>query len=68
MPWSDSSTKRGSGGADPIVGGVPDVRALRPDPPVRSVEEFIEFLTDQAAVFGPDTRPRPPTTGKHFLL
>jgi len=38
------------------------------DVSVRSVEEFVEFLAALEAVFGPDDRPRPATTGNRFLL
>lgn len=68
MPSRDSSTKRGSVVADALVPDIPDQRMLRPDPPVRSVEEFVEFLVQLEAVFGPDDRPRPPTVGERFLL
>lgn len=68
MPSSDSSTKRGSGAADALVPAVPDGRRLRPDAPVRSLEELVRFLGDLEAVFGPDDRPRRPTTGDRFLL
>ncbi|MCW5890719.1 MAG: hypothetical protein KIT14_09215 [bacterium] len=47
---------------------VPDQRTLRPDPPVRSLEEFVAFLAEVEAVVGPDRRPRPPTVGDRFRL
>ncbi len=53
---------------DALVPDVPDPRGLRSDPPVRSVEEFVAFLAELEAVFGPDERPRGPTTGERFLL
>ena len=68
MPWHESSTKRGSVVAEALVPDIPDQRQLRPDPPVRSVEEFVAFLAQIEAVFGPDDRPRRPTTGDRFLL
>ena len=68
MPSHDSSTKRGNVVADALVFDAPDQRALRPDPPVRSVEEFVAFLAQLEAVFGPDVRPRGPTIGDRFLL
>jgi hypothetical protein len=54
--------------AEALVPDIPDQRMLRPDPPVRSVEEFVEFLVQLEAVFGPDDRPRPPIVGERFLL
>lgn len=68
MTSRDSSTKRGSVVADALLPDVADQRTLRPDPPVRSIEEFVAFLTQLEAVIGPDDRPRRPTTGKRFLL
>jgi len=47
---------------------VPDQRTLRPQPPVGSVQEFVAFLAQLEAVFGPDDRPRGPTLGDRFLL
>jgi hypothetical protein len=41
---------------------------FRPDPPVRTVEEFVAFLAQLEAVFGPDDRPRQPIIGERFLL
>jgi hypothetical protein len=68
MTSRDTSTKRASGGADALMPDVPDQRTLRPEPPVRSVEEFVAFLAQLEAVFGPDDRPRGPTIGDRFLL
>ena len=68
MPSNDSSPKRDSVVAEALVPDVPDQRILRPDPPVRSIEEFVAFLIQLEAVFGRDDRPRSPTTGKRFLL
>jgi hypothetical protein len=68
MTSHDSWTKRGSVVADTRVPDVPDQRMLRPDLPVRSVEEFVAFLAELEAIFGRDDRPRGPTTGERFLL
>jgi hypothetical protein len=67
MTSRDSSTKPGSAAAEALVANVADQRALRPDPPVRSVEEFAEFLAQVEAVVGADDRPRPPTVGRFRL-
>jgi hypothetical protein len=45
-----------------------DQRAVRPDPPVRSVEELVEFLMQVEAVVGRDERPRRPIVGDPFRL
>lgn len=50
-----------------MVANVADQRTLRADPPVRSVEEFAQFLAEVEAVVGADTRPRPPTRGRFVL-
>jgi hypothetical protein len=68
MTSRDSSAKRGSVVADALVPDVADQRTLRPDPPVRSIEEFVAFLAQVEAVVGPDDGPRKPTTGESFLL
>ena len=68
MPSRDFSEKRSSGAAEPLVSAIPDQRRLRPEPPVRSVDEFVAFLAEVEAVVGRDERPRPPTTGVRFLL
>jgi hypothetical protein len=54
---------------EPIVGrAVADQTTLRRIRPVRDVETFVAFLRRIRALFGPDDRPRPPTTGDHFRL
>lgn len=63
-----SSTKRGGKPAEPLAGGGPSQRELRPDAPVRSLEELIAFLEAVDEVVGRDERPRPPTIGDRFLL
>lgn len=68
MTSHGSSRKRGSGAADGLVADVPDQRALRPDAPVRSLEEFVAFLAEVEAVVGRDARPRPATIGDRFRL
>jgi hypothetical protein len=68
MTSRDSSTKRDSGVADALTPDVPDQRTLRPDPPVRSIEELVAFLAEVEAVVGRDDRPRKPTIGHRFLL
>jgi hypothetical protein len=68
MPWHDTSKRRGGAAADALAPDVPDQRRLRPEQPVRTVEEFARFLVQLEAVFGPDDRSRPPTTGDRFLL
>lgn len=68
MSSRDSSTKPGSDAAEPLAGPVPDLRTLPPNLPVTSIEEFVTFLEELEAVFGPDDRPRPPTIGDRFLL
>ena len=68
MTSHDSSTKRDNGVADVFVPDIPDQRTLRPDEPVRSLEEFVEFLAAVEAVAGRDARPRKPITGDWFLL
>ncbi len=50
------------------MGEIPERSLLDPDRPVRSIEEFVEFLAALEAVFGPDDRPRPPMTGGRFRL
>jgi hypothetical protein len=67
MTSRDSSTRPGSAGADALVAHVADQRTLRPDPPVRTVEEFALFLAQVEAVVGADARPRPPTVGRFRL-
>jgi hypothetical protein len=53
----------------PIVGiAVPAQTTLRPEPPVRDLDEFLAFLADFEALFGPFDQSRPPTTGDHFRL
>jgi hypothetical protein len=52
----------------PIVGAaVPDQTRLRKPEPIRDLDEFIEFLTDLEAVFGPPKRRQELTVGDHFL-
>jgi hypothetical protein len=41
---------------------------LRPSTPVRSLDEFLEFLSHLEAVFGRTRRSSRPTTGAHFRL
>jgi len=54
---------------DPIVGReVIDQRVLRRPARVRDLDEFLEFLVEVEAVFGPIERPRELTTGGRFLL
>jgi hypothetical protein len=54
--------------ADARLPDVADQRTLRPDPLVRSIEEFVAFLAQVEAVVGTDDRPRRATTGERFLL
>jgi hypothetical protein len=55
--------------SDLIVGSdVRDQSALRPPAPVRDLDQFLEFLAQVEAFFGPLERPRPLTTGDRFLL
>ena len=68
MHSRDSSTKHGEPAADPLAGGGPSQRDLRPDAPVRTLEEFIAFLEAFEEVVGRDERPRGPTIGDRFLL
>lgn len=69
MRSRDSSTKPATAAVD---GQAPPAARVQPGPgadvSVRTVEEFVEFLAALEAVFGPDDRPRPPTTGHRFLL
>jgi len=52
-----------------IVGAdVGDQSELRPSFPVRDLDEFLEFLAQLEAVFGPIDAPRVLTTGDRFLL
>jgi hypothetical protein len=52
-----------------IVGpDVGDQTRLRPQPAVRDLDEFLEFLARLEAVFGPIERRPQLTTGKRFLL
>jgi len=41
---------------------------LRPAGTVRDLDEFLAFLRRLRQTFGPDERPRRPTTGDHFRL
>jgi hypothetical protein len=68
MTSHDSSKRPGSGVAEPLAPNLVDQRAVRPDPPVRSVEELVEFLMQVEAVVGRDERPRRPIVGDHFRL
>jgi hypothetical protein len=68
MHSRDSSTKHGTVPAEPIAGGGPSQHDLRPDAPVRTLEEFIAFLEAVEEVVGRDERPRGPTIGDRFLL
>lgn len=68
MPSRDSSTKPGTAAAEPLSGGGPSQRELRPDSPVRTIEEFVAFLEAVEEVVGRDERPRGPTIGHRFLL
>jgi hypothetical protein len=54
--------------AEPLAGGGPSQRDLRPDAPVRTLEEFLAFLEAVEDVVGRDERPRGPTIGDRFLL
>jgi hypothetical protein len=54
---------------DAIIGPeVSDQAKLRPERPVRDLDEFLEFLANIEAVFGPIERPARISTGAHFLL
>lgn len=68
MSSDDSSRKRGGAVRDPILGDVARDPVDAGAGPVRSIEEFAEFLEQLEAVFGPDDRPRPATVGSRFLL
>ena len=68
MPSRDSSTKHGKAAAEPLSGGGPSQRDLRPDAPVRTLEEFIAFLEALEEVVGRADHPRGPTVGDRFLL
>ncbi len=53
----------------PIVGDdVPDQGRLRPTSPVRTLDEFLQFLAWMEAAFGPIARPATVTSGSRFLL
>jgi len=53
----------------PIVGrAVADQTTIRRRRPVPDVDTFVRFLRRMRALFGPDDRQRPPTTGDHFRL
>ncbi len=54
---------------DFIIGAeVPDQASLRAPEGVRDLDEFLEFLAQLEAVFGPIERTRQVTTGDRFLL
>jgi len=50
------------------MANMPHQRTLRPEPPVRSLAEFADFLAELEEIFGPDDRLRKPITGGRFLL
>jgi hypothetical protein len=53
----------------PIVGrAVPAQTRLRPQTPVRTLDEFLEFLRQVYGTAGWTERPRRLTTGDRFLL
>ncbi len=54
--------------SEPLVASWPAQRDLRPDAPIRSLEEFVAFLEAVEEVVGRDERPRGPTIGDRFLL
>ncbi len=59
MKWSDER----------IVGpDVGDQQVLRPQAPVRDLDEFLHFLAQIEEVFGPIERRAEFATGEHFLL
>jgi hypothetical protein len=68
MTSRGSSTRPPGAAADALAPDVPAQRALRPEPPVRSLAELVAFLAEVEAVVGRDERPRRPTTGDRFLL
>jgi hypothetical protein len=47
---------------------VADQGGLRPQAPVRALDEFLEILAQLDVFFGPIDRPRTITTGDRFLL
>ena len=52
-----------------IVGPhVGDQTQLRPVVPLRSIDEFVSFLTQLEDLFGPIERAQVPTTGERFEL
>ena len=58
-----------SGSDEGIVGPeVGDQQVLRPQTPVRDLDEFLEFLAQIETVFGPVERRAELTTGERFLL
>ncbi len=54
--------------SSPTPAVAPDQRALRPDPPVRDLEEFLRFLDECEAVTGPIEHASRPILGSRFLL
>jgi len=68
IPIRASSKCDASAEADALVPDIPDQRTLRPDRPVRSVEQFVAFLEAMEAAVGSEDQPRGPTTGHHFRL
>jgi hypothetical protein len=53
----------------PIVGRrVRRQTELRRDRPVRTLDEFLDFLRRVRSTFGPTNTPRRRTTGDHFRL
>jgi hypothetical protein len=52
-----------------IVGpGVADQDRLRPPVPTSDLDDYIEFLAQLEALFGPPAQPREVTSGDRFLL
>ena len=52
-----------------IVGSkVRDQARLRPQEPVRDLDEFLEFLARLEVLFGPIAQKRPLARGSRFLL
>ncbi len=68
MNSRDSSKKRSGAAADFIIADVTPEFVSEAEQPVSSIEEFVEFLEQLEAVFGPDDQPRPATEGIRFLL
>ena len=70
MKSTEANRARTAAESEPAASADPraDQRRIRPTMPIRDLDEYVKFLAEVEAVFGPIRQPRRISRGGRFLL